>query len=61
MLYLFGISKKRAFWICTSYRVIGDHIFVEFRAQVKRFQELGRRVQYTGHQVTNRALGDNRA
>ena len=59
MLYLFGISKKRAFRICMGQGVVGDHIFVEIRAQVGHFQDFGLSLQNT--QVTNWGLGENRA
>ena len=29
MLYLFGISKKRAFQMCMDWGMLGDHIFSE--------------------------------
>ena len=58
MLYLFGISKKRAFRICRVGGVIGDHMFSEIRAQVGCFQDFGLSMQNTLD--TNWGLGENR-
>ena len=52
MLYLFGISKKRAFQICMGWRVLRDHMFSEIRAQLS-WMLLGfwAVAECTGHQL----------
>ena len=53
MLYLFGISTKRA------WGGVGAHIFFAIRAQVRRLQDFGLSMQKT--QVETGGLGENRA